>query len=519
MKNILKFAIVFIMTVMLSSCEKPVPMDLAKANLIPEPSKLTATGSSFELEDETVIYTQKGNAEVKKIGAYLADFLKPATGFDLKTEEADKYSNEDDAVFLMLDEGLKSLGDEGYKLTINEDNILLSAYKPVGLFRGIQTLRQLLPARIESDSQEQGPWLVATGTIEDAPKYGFRSVMLDVVRHFFSVDEVKRFIDQIAAFKLNYLHLHLTDDQGWRIEIKSWPKLTEIGGSTEVGGGKGGYYTQEQYKELVQYAQDRYITIIPEVDMPGHTNAALASYPELNPDNKAKKLYTGTKVGFSTLMTNSDVTYKFIDDVVGEISEMTPGPYFHIGGDESHATKKSDYIPFIEKVQDIVNSHGKQVIGWADISAAKLKPNTLAQFWQEKPDNALNAIKQNVKIIMSTASHMYMDLKYDSLCVLGLTWAGYVNTKTSYDWDPETAFEGISKDDIFGFEPALWTETVKTTDDIDFMVFPRLPGYAEIAWTTRKRDWNEYKKRLAAFKDRFDHMGINYFKSPLVWGE
>ena len=519
MKSFFKSGAFLIALIIFSSCEKPVAMDLSKVNLIPKPSKVTATGSSFELEDETEIYTQSGNAEVKKTGEYLVALLKPATGYDLKLKEAVKYSDKDDAIFLLLDNGLKSLGDEGYKMEIKEDNILISAYKPAGLFYGVQTLRQLLPARIESDKPQQGPWLVASGTIEDTPEYAFRSVMLDVVRHFFNVDKVKRFIDRIAAFKINHLHLHLTDDQGWRIEIKSWPKLTEIGGSTQVGGGKGGYYTQEQYKELVRYAADRYITIIPEVDMPGHTNAALASYPELNPDNKAKELYTGTNVGFSTLDTKSKITYKFIDDVVREISEITPGPYFHIGGDESHATKKRDYIPFIEKVQDIVNSHGKQVIGWADISAAKLKPNTLAQFWQEKPKNALNAVKQDAKIIMSTASHMYMDLKYDTLCVLGLTWAGYVNTRTAYDWDPETAFKGITKDDIIGFEPALWTETVKTPADIDFMVFPRLPGYAEIAWTTQKREWNEYKERLKSLKERFEYMGINYYKSPLVWGK
>ena len=518
MKNNLIFALLFGMFAFFTSCEEPhVAMDMSKKNLIPKPTKLTATGSSFELEDETAVYVQNGNAQVKKVGAYLADLIKPSTGYALEIKDAEKYSDKDDAIFLLIDNSLKSLGDEGYKLTVTEDNILLAASKPEGLFRGVQTLRQLLPAKIEAKEKQEGPWLVPTGTIEDAPKYGFRSVMLDVVRHFFTVDEVKRFIDQIAAFKFNHLHLHLTDDQGWRIEIKSWPKLTEISGKTEVGGGKGGFYTQKDYKELVRYAQDRYITIIPEFDMPGHTNAALAAYPELNPDKKAKKPYTGIDVGFSTLMTNDKTTFKFIDDVVREISEITPGPYFHIGGDESHATKKEDYLPFIEKVQEIVNSHGKQVIGWADISAARLKPNTLAQFWKEKPDNALNAVKQDAKIIMSTASHMYMDLKYDSLSTLGLTWAGYVNTRKAYDWVPETSFKGITGEDIFGFETALWTETVKTTADIDFMVFPRLPGYAETAWTTHKRDWNEYKTRLASFDERFKYMGINYYRSPLVW--
>ncbi len=516
MKRTIKPFILLIIVALFSACEKPTPKDLSKENLIPKPSKLVATGSSFELEDETTIYVQSGSEEVKKIGHYLANLLKPATGYSFEVEETDK-PGDDDAINLIIDNNAIELGEEGYQLSIEEEYVVLKAFKPAGLIRGIQTLRQVLPASIESDELQYGPWLIATGTIEDKPAYAFRSVMLDVVRHFFTVDEVKRFIDQLAAFKINTLHLHLSDDQGWRIEIKSWPNLTAHGGSTQVGGGKGGFYTQEQYADIVQYAMDRYITIIPEIDMPGHTNAALASYPELNPDNKAKELYTGMKVGFSTLMTNKEITYKFIDDVIRELAALTPGDYIHIGGDESHSTDKKDYIPFINRVQEIVNSHGKKVIGWADISAAKLKPGTIAQFWQQKPDNALNAIKQDAKIIMSTASRMYMDLKYDSLTTIGLTWAGMIEVDKAYDWNPETMFKGITKDNIIGFESALWTETVKTTDDIDYMVFPRMPGYAEISWTTQKRDWNEYKERLAAFKERFEYMGINYYKSPKVW--
>jgi hexosaminidase len=251
--------------------------------------------------------------------------------------------------------------------------------------------------------------------------------------------------------------------------------------------------------------------------MPGHTNAALASYGELNPDNKPKELYTGTDVGFSTLAIHKDITYKFIDDVIRELAALTPGKYIHIGGDESHATKHDDYIYFIEKVQDIVNSHGKDVIGWADISDAKLKPTTVAQFWKQKPDNAIKAINQNVKIIMSNASRMYMDLKYDSTTTIGLTWAGMIEVDKAYDWDPENLFERITKKDMIGLEAPLWTETIKTLDDIDYMVSPRMPGYAEIGWTTNKRDWNEYKNRLASFDKRFEYMGINYYRSPKVW--
>ena len=408
--------------------------------------------------------------------------------------------------------------NEAYKIDVLKDKILINAAAPAGIFRAIQTLRQLLPAEIESENFQPVDWKIPCVTIQDSPEYAYRGVMLDVARHFFELKDIKRFIDLIAAYKMNILHLHLADDQGWRIEIKSWPKLTKIGGSTEVGGGAGGYYTQKQYKEIVKYAQNRYITIIPEIDMPGHTNAALASYPELNPDNKAKDLYTGIKVGFSSLMTDKEITYQFIDDVIRELAALTPGKYIHIGGDESHATKKDDYIVFINKVQEIVHKYNKQMIGWADIAAASLNKNTVAQFWQTKPDNAIKACKQDVQIIMSPASRMYMDMKYNEKCKLGLHWAGYTEIDKAYNWDPANFVEGIDKNNILGIEACLWTETIKNIKNIEYMVFPRLPGYAELAWSSSiNKNWDEYKLRLASFEKRFGYMKINFYKSKKVW--
>lgn len=514
MRKNLKFEMVLVLVALFASCKTPTPKDMAKENLIPKPTTLVATGSSFELTNSTAIYVPAGNTELKKIGTYMADFLNPATGFDLEVKETE--SKPGSGIYLTLSED--SLGEEGYKMEVTADMIVLEASNPAGLFRAVQTLRQLLPAKIESGKAQKGPWEIASGTIKDEPTYAFRGAMLDVSRHFFSVEDVKRYIDFLAAYKMNILHLHLADDQGWRIEIKSWPNLTKIGGSTQVGGGEGGFYTQEQYTEIVKYAQNRYITVIPEIDMPGHINAALASYPELNPDNKAKELYTGTEVGFSTLMTDKEITYKFIDDVIGEVAAITPGPYMHIGGDESHSTAKDDYLVFINKVQKIVAAHGKQMIGWADIAAAELNENSIAQFWQTEPVNALKAVKQNVKIIMSPAARIYMDIQYDSLCPLGLHWAGYTEVDDAYDWDPATLVEGISKENILGIEAALWTETIENMEDIEYMVFPRLPGYAELGWSdTKDRSWDEYKLRLKSFAERFDYMGINYYKSPKVW--
>jgi hexosaminidase len=340
--------------------------------------------------------------------------------------------------------------------------------------------------------------------------------MLDVSRHFFSVEDVKRFIDLISYYKINHLHLHLSDDQGWRIEIKSWPNLTVHGGSTQVGGGKGGFYTQEQYSDIVKYAQQRFITIVPEIDMPGHTNAALASYAELNADGKARELYTGTEVGFSTFAARKDVTYKFVDDVIRELAAITPGPYIHIGGDESHSTKKDDYIYFIEKVQQIVRSHGKKVIGWDEIATTKMIEGAIAQFWDKAP-NALKAVEQGRQVLFSPAKKAYLDMQYDSSTKLGLHWAAYIEVDKGYNWDPAELVPGIQKENILGVEAPLWSETVTNMDEIEYMVFPRLPGIAEIGWTPAlKREWSEYKTRLAAHGERFTAMGIDYYKSRLV---
>jgi hexosaminidase len=315
---------------------------------------------------------------------------------------------------------------------------------------------------------------------------------------------------------MNVLHLHLSDDQGWRIEIKSWPNLTQYGSTTQVGGGKGGYYTQEQYADIVKYAQEHFITVVPEIDMPGHTNAALASYPELNCDGKAPELYTGTEVGFSTLCTNKEITYKFIDDVIRELAAMTPGPYIHIGGDESHATKIGDYIPFVNRVQEIVAKHGKQVIGWDEIALSSLKPNSVAQHWANIT-NAEKAVSQGAKILMSPAVKAYLDMQYDSTSPLGLHWAAYIEVDSAYIWDPLTQVKGLQKENIIGIEAALWSETLTNLDEIEYMVFPRLPGYAEIGWTPDSmRSWDEYKMRLADHSRHFKAMDINYYQSNKV---
>ena len=484
-------------------------------NIIPLPVSVTKTAGIFKLTDKSNIYFSGELAEIQQIGKYLADKLNPATGFAMAVKS---FEGEPSAgnIYLSLSSGDTPLGEEGYQLTITNEIINLVANKPAGLFNGIQTLRQLFPAGIEMKSVQQGPWQIPAVTIRDYPEYPFRGVMLDVARHFIQVVDVKRTIDLMAAYKMNVLHLHLSDDQGWRIEIKKWPKLTEIGGSTQVGGGKGGFYTQEQYAELVKYAAERNIMIIPEIDMPGHTNSALASYPQLNCNDTATELYTGTKVGFSTLCTSKEITYQFIADVFSELAALTPGPYLHIGGDESHVTKLEDYIPFMNRVQSIVNALGKQVIGWDEIALSTLKPNSAVQYWA-KAENALKGVKQGAKVIISPAAKAYLDMQYNSASKLGLHWAGYVEVDTGYNWDPAKLVPGIGRENILGIEAPLWTETVTNMAEIEYMVFPRMPGYAEIGWTAPDmRKWEEYKTRLAAHGERFKALKIDFYPSKLV---
>lgn len=501
-----------------AACDKTIPrppaipVDLSESNLLPLPVSMSVDSSSFAMDSLTSIFLEGDEAALMPVAAYLQSVLKPATGYDFlvkKKEEMPAYGN----IILSLNTQNDTLGQEGYDMKITEDEINISANTAVGVFYGIQTLRQLLPLDIEKKTKQDVKWLVGTGTIRDFPNYEWRGAMLDVSRHFFEVAEVKKVIDYLAAYKMNRFHIHLADDQGWRIEIKSWPNLTAHGGKTEVGGGVGGFFTQEQYSEIVKYADDRFITVIPEIDMPGHVNAALSSYPVLNCNGKATKMRTDMRVGYSSLCIEKDTTYAFIRDVIGEVAALTTGKYFHIGGDEAQATKKKDYIYFIEKVQKIVADNDKIMMGWDDITAAKLNEGTIAQHW-EKEKNARQAMAQNLKIVMSPAKKAYLDMKYDKESKHGLRWAGLIPVDTGYIWNPATYIDGIGKENILGVEAPLWAETISNLDEAEYLLFPRLPGYAEMNWTQDTlRTWDDYRVRLSKEKAKWDIWGVDYFPS------
>jgi hexosaminidase len=496
------------------SCSTGEISDLNDNSLIPAVRELTATGDFFEINDRTRFCIVKRGSNLLNTAVDFSIDMESETGIYIGPLLKKRFYHSN-VISLLLEEN-NTLGDEGYILDIQKNNILITASKPAGIYRAAQTLRQLIVLDAAGSQIPGEARSIACGRIVDYPEYAYRGTMLDVSRHFFSVEDVMRYIDLISLYKINILHLHLSDDQGWRIEIKSWPKLTEIGGSTEVGGGEGGFYTQEDYAKIVKYADERFIIVIPEIDMPGHTNSALASYAELNCSGLATELYTGTRVGFSTLCTDSEITYKFIDDVVRELAALTTGPYIHIGGDESHVTAIEDYIPFINRVQDIVHSHGKIVIGWDEITHASLKGESVAQYWASS-ENALRAIGQGAQIIVSPATRCYLDMKYDESSPLGLNWAAYIEIEDAYSWDPLTMVEGISKKDILGIESPLWSETIETMDDIEYLAFPRLIGHSEIGWSSPEtRNWESYKSRLKSHYRLLDFLEVDYYKSPQI---
>jgi len=406
--------------------------------------------------------------------------------------------------------------------------VRIIAAAPAGVFHGVQTLRQLLPAAIESElnygRRAAAAWTIPAGQITDRPRFSWRGAMLDVARHFFTVDEVKQYIDVLALYKMNIFHLHLGDDQGWRIQIDSRPKLTEVGGSTEVGGGPGGFYTKADYAEIVRYAAERYVTIVPEIDMPGHTNAAIAAYPELScsrpmPTSTAAArvpgTYTGTEVGWSTFCPDSEKVYAFVEDIVREIAAMTPGPYFHMGGDEVHVLKDPQYIKFVERVQDIVYKHGKTMVGWEEIGKARLRTTSIAQQW--KSDSVPPAVTQGAKLVLSPATKTYLDMKYTPNTELGLTWAAIIELRTAYDWEPATYLKGVAEQQILGVEGALWSETVHNIGSALYLTLPRLPALAELGWSSvENRQWEGFRQRIAGHAARWRLLGINFYPSPQV---
>ncbi|HEX7303297.1 beta-N-acetylhexosaminidase [Lentzea sp.] len=479
--------------------------------LVPQPVQVhPIPNATFTLTPDTKIVLATEAAHHP--AARLAEVLRPSTGYDLEI------TTEPSSNAILFDTG--ETAEEGYELDVTATGVTIRATTPAGHFNAVATLRQLLPPEVEAKSEQPVEWRIPGVRIEDHPRYPHRGAMLDVTRHFFTPDQVKNYIDQLAAFKINHLHLHLSDDQGWRLEIKSWPQLTNIGGRTEVGTRTGDFfYTQAEYKDLVEYARARGMTVIPEFDMPGHTNAAQSSYANLNADNTRRDPYTGIEVGFSSLAIHEDITYEFIEDVIREVAAITPGPYLHIGGDEALTTPDADYEAFMTRALPLVEKYGKTAIGWHEFIKTTTDTGPVVQFWNQTTadENVAAAAKRGTRVILSPANRVYLDMKYTEDTELGLKWAGVVEVRDSYDWDPGSYLEGVPEDRVLGVEAPLWTETAETPADLEFLAFPRLPAAAELGWSPRAtHDWDDFARRLGAQARRWKVQGINYYRSPQV---
>lgn len=422
-----------------------------------------------------------------------------------------------------------------YRLQLGADGVRATAGDAAGLFYAGCTLEQLL-------TQDGDGWWLPTGVIEDAPRFGYRGVMLDVARHFFGVATVKRLIDRMARLKLNMLHLHLTDDQGWRIEIVSLPELTAKASGSEAGGGPGGYYTQADYAELVEYAAARQVTIVPEVDLPGHTHAIGLAYPEvaeppvINDVTRetfhdgvvpvAGMPFTGFGVGFSSVRIDHEPTYAFLADVLGELAALTPGPYLHVGGDECLGTEPTAYAAFLRRITGLVAGLGKTPVTWHEAGAVSgLAPGTVGQYWhfltpgEVAADCARRLVAAGSQLVLSPSDAAYLDMRHPGE-ESGQDWAGATSLQDSYDWEPTDILQGVGEPEILGIEAALWTEMVSSPAQIDALLFPRLAAIAEVAWSapagTSGRTWPEFRDRVAGLAPGWRADGVGFTELPEV---
>ena len=500
-------------------------------NVIPKPSEYTMNEGTFTLGADAeiaVIAEDDGAAEeLTNTGEYIAEVFRASTGYELPVVEKTEPENGDITLRLDPDGGY---AEQAYAIDVTTDQVIIEAGAPVGIFYGVQTLRQMFPSEIESETLVNDvTWNVPCSSLSDEPEYGLRSMMLDVTRHFFTVDQVKRQLDMLSQYKINTLHMHMSDDQGWRLEIKgemygeSLDKLRTIGAQTScnTNGIRAGQYTQEEFKEIVAYANERYIQIVPEFDMPSHAWAALVSLSFLNSTEDGRppangydntRPYEGWDVGFNSLECRNEKTYEFIDEVFRQVSEISPSKYIHIGGDEAHVTSHDDYVYFMNRVTEIAKKYGKTPIGWQNYDTAVENPEgTVTQFWST--GNA--KFEEGINYVVSPADHAYMDMKYDSDCPYGLEWATHNPVDDSYNWDPT---DYGSKDQIVGVETCLFTETIATDEALDYMIYPRVLGHAEIGWTAKEdRSWDEYKTRLATHDERLELQGIGYKRDAMIW--
>lgn len=482
--------------------------------LVPLPVDVCArTAGPFELSAATRLVVSSPDPSLVAVATRCVAWLLASTGWPIEVQVDDVGVERCDIV-VGLDDTIVG-GPEAYRLSAGDDGLRIVAATPEGVFRALTTVQQLLTTATD-------PWSVPAVDIVDAPRFSHRGVSLDVARRFFTVGEVTRFVDEMARLKLNVLHLHLTDDQGWRIDVPGWPRLVEVGGASDVDGGPGGWYTADDLDAIVTHATDRFVTVVPEIDMPGHTTAAIIAYPELAPDGLAPAPYHHAGISTATLDVGADVTARFVADVVAAVVSQFPGPYVHIGGDEAEGTDIAAFDRFVTSTAAIVAGHGRRVMTWHEGARTELPTGAVVQYWgtadrEHDHELARRAVAAGHRLVMSPGDRIYLDMAYEADSPVGATWAGVVPVSQSYSWDPATTIDGIDEAAILGVEAAMWTERTPTWADVEHVVFPRLAGAAEIAWSPPiGRSWETYRERLATLGPGWDARGVAFFWSPEV---
>ncbi|MCE9557687.1 MAG: beta-N-acetylhexosaminidase [Armatimonadetes bacterium] len=502
-------------------------------SIVPRPTSIEFGTGAFQVDSKTsIVAAPKARGTAK----YLQSVLRPATGFDfeIKTKGAG-------GIQLVLDPKLTTLGEEGYLLVSNPKGVLISASTQTGLFYGVQTLRQLLPTEIFRASNQTTKWAVPAVTIEDSPRFGWRGAHLDVGRYFMPKEFVLKYIDLLAVHKMNMFHWHLTEDQGWRIEIKKYPRLTEVGAwrkdsmltySPETYSGKphGGFYTQEDVREIVAYAAERHITVMPEIEMPGHAQAAIAAYPELG--NTGKQLEVYTKWGVSNDVFNTEPkTIQFLQDVLTEVMELFPSKFIHIGGDEcpksQWKTSKSAQAKikelglkdehelqswFISQMDKFLTSKGRRLMGWSEILEGGLAPGATLMVWLGD-DGALAASGSGHDVVMAQNAHTYYD-HYQTDKRDTEPWAigGNLPLEKAYAYEPILPqMSAEQAKHVLGVQSQCWTEYMPDEKRVEYMVFPRACAMSEIGWTQRDlRDYPDFSKRMDTHLQRLTNLDVNY---------
>ena len=502
-------------------------------NIIPMPVQLEQGKGYFTLESETGLTVSDDS--LQSVASFFAGKIQKSTGFCLKTDKG----NKSNAVNLIIDKSVASA--EGYKLDVTPDKVEVRASTLRGLFYGMNTFMQLLPAEIESDEKVgRAEWHAPVVQIEDAPRFPYRGLMLDVARHFISVEGLKKHIDLLATVKINTLHLHLSDYQGWRVEIKKYPLLTEVGAKRidEYGNVYAGYYTQEDIKELVAYAAERFITIIPEIDVPGHSLAAIAAYPELSCTGEKYDVMSRWGPFPVVFCPGKEIMFEMLDGIFAELSELFPSAYFHIGGDEcpkevwkqcpncqkrireerlfadgTHSAEHRLQSYAITRCERILKKYGKKMIGWDEILEGGLAPDATVMSWRGESGGIASAMMNHNVIMTPTSGGMYLDHYQGNSQAEPFAWGAYAPIAKTYSYNPvpDTLVRMGKESYVIGVQANAWTECMYTEDLVEYRVYPRILAVAEVGWTPDgKKDFTDFSRRLNNAAVRMDCHGINY---------